>query len=144
MNSLDRTDRAILGIVQCDGRITVTDLARKVHLSQPAAAARLRKLEQEGVITGYAAKVSPEHLGLTTHVVIRLRTTHSQIAASLKQFEQIPEINRIYRITGDDCFLLDAHTRTPERLEEIIDAIGRFGPVSTSLVLREYPAGPLV
>lgn len=143
LNSLDRVDHTILDVMQEDGRITMTDLAHRVHLSQPAVSARLRKLEDAGYITGYGARVSSARLGLSTHAVIRLKTTHEQIPASLVQFEQLPEIHRIYRVTGEDCFVLDVHTRTPERLEEVIDSIGRFGPVSTALVLREYPAHPI-
>lgn len=143
LDSFDQTDQTILDILQHDGRITMTDLAQRVHLSQPAVSARVRKLEDAGYITGYGARVSPRRLGLPTHAVIRLRTTHGQIEASLAQFAQLPEIHRIYRITGEDCFTLDVHTATPERLEQVIDAIGRFGPVSTALVLREYPAHPI-
>lgn len=143
MESLDSVDREIIKIVQLDGRITMTALADRVHLSQPAVSARLRKLEEAGYISGYVAQVSPARLRLSTHAVIRLRTTHGQIAAALELFGTLQQINRIYRVTGEDCFVLDVHTATPEILETVIDAIGRFGPVSTSLVLREYPAHPL-
>lgn len=141
--SFDRTDQTILDVLQIDGRTTMTDLARLVHLSQPAVSARVRKLELAGYITGYGARVSPKKLGLTTHAVVRLRTTHAQIQPALTQFDELPEIHRIYRVTGEDCFVLDVHASSPERLEQIIDAIGRFGPVSTALVLREYPAHPI-
>ena len=53
------------------------------------------------------------------------------------------EIQLIYRLTGEDCFLLDVHASSAERLEELVDTIGYLGPVSTSLVLRDYPAKPL-
>lgn len=141
--SIDRTDRTILEVLQQDGRTTMTDLARAVHLTQPAVSARVRKLELAGYITGYGARVSPRKLGLTTHAVVRLRTTHAQIQATLTEFEDLPEIHRIYRVTGEDCFVLDVHAASPERLEQIIDAIGVYGQVSTALVLREYPAHPI-
>lgn len=143
MDFLDDVDREIIRVMQLDGRITMTGLAELVHLSQPAASARLHKLEDAGYIVGYAARIDAARLGLSTHAVIRLRTTHGQIATALELFASLPAINRIYRITGEDCFVLDAHTATPEDLETVIDAIGRFGPVSTSLVLREYPAHPI-
>lgn len=82
-------------------------------------------------------------MGLGTHAVIRLRATHAQIAAALKQFATLPEVTRIYRVTGEECFVLDVHAPDARLLEEVIDAIGRFGPVSTALVLREYPAHPI-
>lgn len=143
VNSFDEIDRELIRILQSDGRASVTELADRVHLSQPATSTRLRRLEVAGVISGYGARLSAEALGLTTHAVIRLRTTHARIADVLKQFDSLVEVTRIYRITGEDCFILDVHARDAGRLEEVIDAIGRFGPVSTSLVLREYPAHPL-
>lgn len=143
MNSLDEIDRDLIRVLQGEGRISVTELATRVRLSQPATSARLRRLEDAGVISGYGACLSPEALGLTTHAVVRLRTTHAQIADALQQFGDLTEVSRIYRVTGEDCFILDVHARDAGRLEEVIDAIGRFGPVSTSLVLREYPAHPL-
>ena len=140
MHPLDETDRHILRALQEEGRISVTELAARVHLSQPATSARLRRLEDAGVIAGYRARVAPEAVGLTTHAIIRLRTTHAQIAGALATFARLPEVNSIYRVTGEECFVLDVHARDAGRLEEVVDAIGRFGPVSTALVLREYPA----
>lgn len=143
MNPFDDVDRDILGILQGEGRISVTELAQRIHLSQPATSARVRRLEDAGIIAGYSARIDAEAIGLTIHAVVRLRTTHAQVPDALAQFAALSEVTRIYRVTGDDCFLLDVHARDPRRLEEVIDAIGRFGPVGTSLVLREYPAHPL-
>jgi Lrp/AsnC family leucine-responsive transcriptional regulator len=143
VNPLDEIDRSMVRILQSEGRVSVTDLAARVHLSQPAASARLRRLEESGIISGYAARVEPELVGLATHAVIRLRATHAQIAGALKQFASLPEVTKIYRVTGEDCFVLDVHARDAGRLEQVIDAVGRFGSVSTSLVLREYPAHPV-
>lgn len=143
MNPFDDVDRDILGILQGEGRISVTELAQRIHLSQPATSARVRRLEDAGIIAGYSARIDAEAIGLTIHAVVRLRTTHAQVPDALAQFAALSEVTRIYRVTGDDCFLLDVHARDARRLEEVIDAIGRFGPVGTSLVLREYPAHPL-
>lgn len=143
MNPFDAIDRQIIEILQLDGRISMTDLAAQVHLSQPATSTRLRRLEVSGVVAGYTARVAAAKLGLTTHAVIRLATTHPQIVAALERFATIPEVNRIYRVTGGDCFVLDVWAADAARLEEVIDAIGRFGQVTTALVLREYPGHPM-
>ncbi|MGV8873638.1 MAG: Lrp/AsnC ligand binding domain-containing protein [Rhodococcus sp. (in: high G+C Gram-positive bacteria)] len=75
--------------------------------------------------------------------IARIFTRSRYLQSFLLNPASLPAINRIYRITGEDCFVLDVHTATPEDLETVIDAIGRFGPVSTSLVLRKYPAHPI-
>jgi Lrp/AsnC family leucine-responsive transcriptional regulator len=75
--------------------------------------------------------------------VVRIRTTHARIQAALELFATLAEVTGTYRLTGEDCFLLDVHAPDAGRLEQVVDAIGRLGPVSTSLVLLEYPAKPL-
>jgi Lrp/AsnC family leucine-responsive transcriptional regulator len=127
-NSLDEIDREILAILQVNGRLSGADIGRKVNLSQPAVSARIQRLER---------------VGLNIHAVVRVRTSHARIPEALELFAGLDEVTATYRLTGDDCFLLDVHTTDAGRLEQVVDAIGRLGPVTTSLVLREYPAKPL-
>ena len=138
--SFDPTDHAILAILQADGRLGVTEIGRRVNLSQPAVSARIKRLEQAGVITGYRAVIDPVRLGLNIEAVVRLRTTHARIAACLEHFAQVPEITGVRRVTGEDCFLIDIQAADSRRLETVVDSIARFGPVTTSLVLRTYQA----
>jgi len=140
---LDQIDREILAILQENGRLSGADIGRKVNLSQPAVSARIQRLERSGVITGYRAVVDPARVGLNIHAVVRVRTTHARIPDALELFATLEEVTATYRLTGDDCFLLDVHTPDAGRLEQVVDAIGRLGPVTTSLVLREYPVKPL-
>ena len=142
-NSLDPIDREILAILQTDGRLSGAEIGRKVNLSQPAVSARIQRLERSGVITGYQAVVDPARIGLNIHAAVRVRTMHARIPEALELFAGLPEVTATYRLTGEDCFLLDVHTPDAGRLEQVVDAIGRLGPVSTSLVLRNYPAKPL-
>jgi Lrp/AsnC family leucine-responsive transcriptional regulator len=142
-NALDKTDIAILMILQTEGRLGVTEIGRRVNLTQPAVSARIKRLEQSGIITGYRAVVEPSCLGLNIHAVIRLRTTHAKVNAALDHFTQLPEITNLYRLAGEDCFLIDVHADDTARLETIVDNIAQFGPVVTSLVLRSYPPAPV-
>ncbi|NJP48177.1 Lrp/AsnC family transcriptional regulator [Actinacidiphila epipremni] len=143
MDSLDDIDLAIVGLLQADGRLTGAEIGRRVGLSQPAAAARIQRLEKSGVITGYRAVVAPAALGLNIHAVVRLRTTHARLADALTLAARLPEVTGTLRVTGEDCLLLDVHCTHAERLEEIVDSLARHGPVTTSLVLRTYPPKPL-
>lgn len=143
MESLDEIDRAILALLQTDGRLTGAEVGRRVGLSQPAAGARIQRLEKTGVITGYRAVVAPAAVGLNIHAVIRLRTTHSQLSQALALAARIPEVVSTLRVTGEDCLLFDVHCPHAERLEHVVDTLARFGPVTTSLVLRGYPPKPL-
>jgi Lrp/AsnC family leucine-responsive transcriptional regulator len=139
MESLDRIDRDILALLQADGRLSGAEVGRRVGLSQPAASARIQRLERSGVITGYRALVEPAALGLNIHAVIRLRTTHAQLSRALDFASQTPEIASTLRITGEDCLIFEVYCPQAGRLEEVVDTLARFGPVTTSLVLRTYP-----
>ncbi|MEU6222964.1 Lrp/AsnC family transcriptional regulator [Streptomyces sp. NPDC047042] len=143
MESLDEIDRAILELLQIDGRLTGAEVGRRVGLSQPAAGARIQRLEKSGIITGYRAVVAPAALGLNIHAVVRLRTTHAQLAKALTLAARIPEIVSTLRVTGEDCLLFDVHCPHAGRLEQVVDSLARYGPVTTSLVLRDYPPKPL-
>lgn len=140
-DSLDAVDREILGILQAEGRLGITEIGRRVNLSQPAVSARVKRLERTGVITGYRAVVDPARLGLNIHAMVRLRTTHARVQACLDHFARVPEVIRAHRLTGEDCFLIDVYATNAERLETVVDDIARFGPVTTSLVLRTYETG---
>jgi Lrp/AsnC family leucine-responsive transcriptional regulator len=138
LDSFDSVDRRILAILQNEGRLGLTEIGRRVNLSQPAVSARVRRLEETGVISGYRAVVDPARLGLNIHAMVRLRTTHAHISACLTHFAALPEVVAVHRLTGEDCFLVDVYAATAERLEAVVDGIARFGPVTTSLVLRTY------
>jgi len=136
---LDPTDIAIIELLQDDGRMSVSELGRKVGLSQPAASERLKRLEERGIIEAYRAVIDPAALGLGMMAVIRLRTTHEHIKTCLKQFSEMSQIIEVLRLTGEDCFHLKVIVPTPADLESIVDAIARYGSVTTAIVLRKEP-----
>lgn len=133
---LDPTDIAMLEILQEEGRISVSDLGRKVGLSQPATSERMKRLEGRGIIVGYKAVIEPKQLGLGMTAIIRVRTTHDKIGICLKQFAQMPQVMEVHRLTGEDCFHLKVIVPSPESLETIVDSVARHGSVITSLILR--------
>lgn len=144
MEPLDRTDRRILELLQKDGRLTGAEVGRQVGLSQPAASARISRLERAGVISGYRAVVHAGTVGLNIRAVVRLRTTHAQLGPALQLASRTNEITSTLRVTGEDCLIFDVHCADAARLEWIVDSLARHGPVTTALVLREYPLKPLM
>ena len=140
---LDALDIAILEALQDNARIPLSELGRRIGLSQPATSERVKRLEERGVIAGYGARVDPAVLGLGMMAIIRLRTDHTQIRTCLARFAEMPQIIEVHRLTGEDCFLLKVLVPTPGQLESIVDAIARFGAVTTSLVLRSEATKPI-
>jgi len=141
--SLDKLDHAILAALQDEGRLSLSELSRRIGLSQPAMSERVRRLEDNGVITGYGARIDPRAVGLSTAAIIRLRTAHEHIRACLDLFATIPEVIEVHRVTGEDCFIVRVLVPAPGDLERIVDAVARYGAVTTSVVLRSEAAKPI-
>jgi Lrp/AsnC family leucine-responsive transcriptional regulator len=131
---LDATDRRLLAELQADGRLSLAELGRRIGLSSPAVAERLRRLEGDGVITGYRAEVDPRRVGLGLGVLIRIRPAPRQLAAVAQLARDTPEVVECLRVTGDDCFVMTAHVRDVEHLEEVIDAFAAYGQTTTSVM----------
>ncbi|MDW3118926.1 Lrp/AsnC ligand binding domain-containing protein [Roseovarius pacificus] len=113
-SELDRFDRAILRVLAADGRISITDLAREIGLSKSPTQARLRRLEKDGVITGYRALFDPIRLGMdhVSFVEVRLHDTRE---AALAEFNaavrKIPEIEQVHLIAGNFDYLMKVRTQ---------------------------------
>jgi Lrp/AsnC family leucine-responsive transcriptional regulator len=131
---IDATNRALLGLLQADGRLSVAELGRRVKLSPPAVAERLQRLESTGVITSYRGEVDPRALGLALTVVIRIRPAPGQLHNVADLARETPEVVECLRITGDDCYLMRAHLRDVGHLEEVIDRFVALGQTTTSIV----------
>jgi len=143
LNHIDKLDVAILEALQENARISLSELGRQIGLSQPAMSERVKRLEERGIITGYGARIDVEALGLGMTAIIRLKTTHEHIRAALERFGMMPHVIEVYRLTGEDCFLLKVIVPTPSQLETLVDAIARFGAVTTSVVLRSERSKPI-
>ena len=143
--TIDAVDRRLLEELQADGRLSVAELGRRVGLSPSAVAERVRRLEDDGVIRGYRADIDPRRLGYALGVVIRSRPAPRQLHAVAELARRTPEVVLCHRVTGDDCFVMLAHVRDVEHLEELIDQFALYGQTTTSVIQSSpVPARPLV
>lgn len=113
-SDLDGFDRAILSVLAEDGRISITDLSKRIGLSKSPTQARLRRLEQSGVIIGYRALLDPIRLGLDHVAFVEVRLSDTREAA-LTAFNlaiaRVPEIEQAHLIAGNFDYLLKVRTR---------------------------------
>ena len=113
-SELDRFDRAILKVLAEDGRISITDLAKQIGLSKSPTQARLRRLEESGVILGYRAMLDPIQLGLDHVAFVEVKlsdTREAALTAFNVAISRIPEIEQAHMIAGNFDYLLKARTR---------------------------------
>lgn len=132
--ALDAIDRRLLTELQADARTSLAELGRRVGLSSPATAERIRRLERDGVITGYRAEIDPRALGYSLGVHLRIRPAPRQLAAVAELARQTPEVVECHRVTGDDCYVMTLHVRGIEDLERVIDEFAAYGQTTTSIM----------
>ncbi|TJZ59251.1 Lrp/AsnC family transcriptional regulator [Streptomyces piniterrae] len=132
--SPDATDWRILDVLQRNGRAGYAELARAVNMSASAVTERVRRLEEAGVISGYAAVVDPERIGLPVLAFVRLRYPNGNYKPFHDLLESTPEILEAHHVTGDDCFVIKVAARSMRHLEELSGRIGALGAVTTSVV----------
>ncbi|WP_292058300.1 Lrp/AsnC family transcriptional regulator, partial [Mesorhizobium sp.] len=94
----------------------------------------IRRLEDAGVIEGYAARINPKALGLPLAAWLRIRPIPGQLQKVAEILRDIPEVVECDRITGEDCFIARAHVETVEALERLIDKLIPYSMTNTSII----------
>ncbi|MBN6051921.1 Lrp/AsnC family transcriptional regulator [Nonomuraea sp. RK-328] len=145
--NVDATDWAILAELQRDGRVPLTELARRVSLSPSATTERVRRLEASGVITGYRAEIDLGKVGFTVLAVVRLKYPGNRHQPLHRLLGERHEILECLRTTGDDCYTLKVAAVSMGHLERIVDELAQFGSTTTNVVYSQTlpyraPAAP--
>ena len=143
MIGLDTTDRKIVNLLQADGRMTNAELAGRVNLSPSACLRRVSRLEEQGVIAGYAMLVNPDALGLGTTVFVEVTLT-GQAEDLLSDFEaavrDVPAVMECYLMAGDADYLLRAvvaDVRDFERIhKEYLSRLPHVARIRTIFAMR--------
>ena len=125
----------ILEALQEDARIPYSELGRRIGMSPPAIAERVRRLEEDGIITGYRAEVNLERVGFPILAYIRLQAGEDCQNTGQTIVRNIPEVLECYRVTGTDDYIMKAATHSVSALESLIDRVASYGSCITSLVL---------
>ena len=122
-SSEDRFDRAILTALAEDGRMTVTDLAKRIGLSKSPTQARLKRLEKKGVILGYRALIDPIRMGIDHVAFVEVRLTDTRekaLSAFNAGIAKIPEIEQAHLIAGNFDYLMKIRTRSMKHYRRVL------------------------
>src|ERR1700712_4536720 len=131
---LDAYDTRILAELQSDARLTMAELGRRVHLSQPAVTERVRKLEAAGVISGYRATVNLAKLGYGIRAIIRIG--RAEYARVVKLIQSTPECINAYNVTGDDSWVLEIAVIDVSHLDAVVTKFCILTETATSIILN--------
>ena len=131
---LDSHDTRILAELQADARLSMAELGRRVHLSQPAVTERVRKLESAGVITGYRATVDLTKLGYGIRAMIRIG--RAEFVRMAKAVSQTPEVINAYNVTGEDSWMLEIAVIDVPHLDAVVTKFCLLAETSTAIILN--------
>lgn len=141
---MDHLDWQLLAELQGDARLSFNELSRRVHLSAPMVAERVRRLEAAGAITGYHAHVDPAVLGRPVQALVVMDCYGPTCLLRDPEVLTWPEVRQVLRITGDGCSVLVAAVPAMTDFEAFIDRLAAYGRPSSSMVLSQpLPWAPL-
>ena len=129
---MEDTDREIVRLLARDGRMSYTDLARATGLSTSAVHQRVRRLEQRGVIRGYAARVDPDLLGLPLTAFVSVKPIDPAEPDDVpERLTGLAAIEACYSVAGDESYILKVRVGGPGALESVLQDIRARANVST-------------
>ncbi|GAA2829138.1 Lrp/AsnC family transcriptional regulator [Kitasatospora paracochleata] len=141
---MDAVDRLLLAELQADARLSYNELSRRVRLSSPAVAERVRRLESDGVITGYHAHVHPGRAGLAVMALVTMQCYGPLCILRAPEVAAWPEILQLHRVTGGACCVLMVGVADMTAFEQLIDRLAAHGQPASSMILSSpVPWRPL-
>lgn len=120
---LDRFDAKILDALQRDGRLSVVDLAESIGLSPTPCARRIKALESEGAIEGYAAVLNPARVGLAVLAIVQVKLTEhtdETVARFEREIQLMDEVTKCMAMTGSYDFILEVYGKDLEALSNVV------------------------
>jgi len=139
--NLDETSIKILMLLQENSRISFTEIGKNVGLSSPAVAERVKKLEDQGIISGYTININHDALGLGIMVVMKIDFSGAftlQEKNVLESIAKFPEIIEYLRVTGTNDCIIKAVVSSVDHMRTLIEELGTFGRIDTSIVTYKF------
>lgn len=135
---MDRLDRDLIALLQANARESTADLARKLGVARTTVVARLARLEREGVIVGYTARLGLDDRA--PHVMAHVGIVHEPRRGRdvMQQMQKMPELVQLLSVSGEYDYIAVLRTESTARLDTLLDAIGAIDGVirtTTSVVL---------
>ena len=139
----DLTDRKIISILQKDGRITMKHLGELINMSTPSTIDRVRRLEEAGVIKGYAAVVDYIALGYDMHIYIFVEVNQNQRPGLLEYIAKNQLIAGAHGVAGSKDMVLDVYCRTSE-FNKLVDELRSFGETESNMIMEFIKEEPII
>ena len=139
----DLTDRKIISILQKDGRITMKHLGELINMSTPSTIDRVRRLEEAGVIKGYAAVVDYIALGYDMHIYIFVEVNQNKRPGLLEYIAKNKLIAGAHGVAGSKDMVLDVYCRTSE-FNKLVDELRSFRETESNMIMEFIKEEPII
>ena len=141
---LDAVDWRLVAELQADGRLSYKELGRRINLSAPAVAERVRRLEESGVLTGYRAVVDARRAGYPILAFVQMQCSLGACLLKTSTADDYPEIVEVHKLSGDHCTMIKVRAASLAHLEGLFERLGKHGEMRTSVVLSTQYEGRAV
>jgi Lrp/AsnC family transcriptional regulator, leucine-responsive regulatory protein len=132
---MDKTNWKLLKLLEQNGRLTYAELGKLVHLTAPAVAERVRKLEESGVITGYSVQVNLEKAGIPITALVECqvyRTKEREFKALIMSLDEVIEC---YNVTGPYAFVLKVGVKSMSKLDALLERLIDLSDTNTMMIM---------
>lgn len=132
--AVDAIDVRILGLLASDGRLPLSELARRLGLSSPSVTDRVRRLEADGVLTGYSARIDLDSIGYPLMALVRMRPVPGRLREVEALLQKTPECVECDKVTGEDCFVARIALRSIQHLDQVLEGFADIAETNSALV----------
>jgi DNA-binding Lrp family transcriptional regulator len=120
MADLDEVDLRLIAELKADGRLSMRALAERLHISRAGCYTRVERLQQDGIITGYAALTNPKRLGQALSAYVYVRISQHSWQAVREVLHEMPEIEHGSLVAGENDLILFVRTRDADSLRDLV------------------------
>ncbi|RUT33701.1 Lrp/AsnC family transcriptional regulator [Paenibacillus zeisoli] len=136
--AIDDTDLRILEVLLNNALLTYKEIGEIVHLTGQAVGARVRKLEDSGVIDGYTLRWNPEKIGLNVHAFLIVFMNSNQAHQAFRNFVRSTEsVAEVHRVGGEGCYWLRVRISNGTELNKLLEEILKYGNYKLSLSIEQ-------
>lgn len=137
----DDKNLTLLRLLEKNPRAPISQLARRIGMSNPAVKERILRLEESGILAGYRLDLNPKELGYDVTAFVRIRPLPGHLSKVAELAQAIPEVTECHRVTGEDCFILKVFLKEISNLDRLLDKFLAHGQTTTSIV-QSSPVPP--
>ncbi len=133
-HNMDKIDKKLLKLLQENARYSLKQLSEKVYLSSPAVASRIEKLEEDGIIAGYHADISPDRMGYHITAYVNLEMNPKQKASFITFIQGVPNVTECSTVSGNYTMLMKVCFPSTSDLDVFIGQLQKYGHTETQIV----------